>query len=198
MIGGLLKWAAAVVLGFLLGAGSALLVIGWGAQRSSVAAGAWTINTLAGSQSADIYTRAFVARVGLLALAQSETIYFQAAQDADGRPLTEGCRYELAGGPLPARWWSITLYAADNHLPRNEGDALSIDATSVRADEAGRWTAVVSAASPQDAENWISSDAAGEGFTLTLRLYNPTDAARNDPAQVPTPSLRMLGCGDAT
>lgn len=197
MIGSLLKWAAAIVLGFVLGAGSALMVIGWGAQRSSVEVGGWTINTLAGSQGADPYTRAFVARVGLLALAQSETIYFQLNEDAEGRPLSEACRYALEGGPMPARWWSITLYARDNHLPRNQGDALSLDATSVRADEAGRWTAVV-AASPPETENWISSDAAGDGFTLTLRLYNPTDAARNAPAQVPTPSVRALGCGDAT
>jgi hypothetical protein len=197
MIGRLLKWAAAIVLGFVLGAGSALLVIGWGAQRASVDAGGWTINTLAGSQGADPYTRALVARVGLLALAQSETIYFQLTADAEGRPLSEACRYELAGGPMPARWWSITLYARDNHLPRNRGDALSLDATSVRADEAGQWTAAVSAAPPETG-NWISSEAAGDGFSLTLRLYNPTDRAREAAAQVPTPRLRTLGCGDAT
>ncbi|MBI1188848.1 MAG: DUF1214 domain-containing protein [Alphaproteobacteria bacterium] len=197
MIMGLLKWAAAIVLGFALGVGSALLVIGFGAQRASDAAGAWTINRLAGSQAADPYTRASVARVGLLALAQSETIYFNLAEDEDGRRLSQACRYELTGGPMPARWWSITLYASDNYLPRNQGDALSIDATSVRADEAGRWAATVSAASP-DAENWISSDAAGDGFSLTLRLYNPTDAARAAPSDVPTPRLRTLSCGDST
>jgi len=197
MIGTLLKWAGAVVLGLALGAGSAFLVIGWGAQQSSVRAGGWTINRLAGSQGADPYTRALVARVGLLALARSETIYFQLSEDEDGRRLREACRYELAGGPLPARWWSVTLYARDNYLPQNQGDALSIDASGVRADADGRWTAVISA-NPPDAPNWISAAAGGEGFTLTLRLYNPTDEARDDPSAVPVPTLRKLGCGEET
>lgn len=191
----LLFWLSAIVLGVAVGAGGAVAAMGMGARMGVEQVGGWTINRLAGSTAADPVTRAIVARIGLLALAQEETIYLQMTRDEAGRPLREACRYELTGGALPARWWAVTIYAGDNYLPVNHDDAFSVDASRAQTDAAGRWRAEVQA-ERGDATNWISSRAAGEGFSLTLRLYNPEDAARTRPRGIPVPTLRTIGCAE--
>jgi len=190
----ILFWGAAVLIGALIGAGSAWWTInragGWFDQSYG---GGWRGNALAGSQAADPYTRAIVARSGLLALSARETIYFTLAQDAEGRPLDEACVYELSGGALPARWWSVTLYAPDKYLPQNNDRAFSIDATRAQPGADGRWRARISAGRG-DAANWISSRAAHRGYSLTLRLYQPRQEAREHPDTIAFPELTALSC----
>src|SRR5690606_20588940 len=103
--------------------------------------------------------------------------YFTSATDDDGRPLSEACRYRLSGGPMPARWWSVTLYDGESRLPMNDDGALSIDASRAGG---GRWEAIVAPARPAGEEAWISSRNAGR-FDLTLRLYVPEPALFEDP-----------------
>ncbi|MGE0045562.1 MAG: DUF1214 domain-containing protein [Hyphomonadaceae bacterium] len=190
-----LIWTGGLLLGVLLGAGSALAVLGSGGRFGNEQVGQWTYNRLAGSNAADLYTRAIVARVGLLALSQRETIYFNLNRDELGHPLRAACRYSLTGGALPARWWSITLYAADHYLARNSDNAHSIDASRVGAGGDGAWTAY--AGPTRDAaRNWISTRGAGDGFSLTLRLYNPDDQAREQAHELTLPSLRAVTCED--
>lgn len=160
---------------------------------SEVRAG-WTGSPYAGSSAADPLTRAIVARTGLLALARSETIYFTTNRDSDGRDLIEGCTYDIDGWPFPARWWSITLYAADNYLPRNDDGALSVDATRMPTSAGGRWSARVGPEpGPQGRSGWVSSRAGGR-FSLTLRLYNPTHAALSNARVVPLPRVARRSC----
>ena len=180
--------------GLLAGGGSAL----WTMKRGGLAAvgGGWQTSQLAGSIDADPWTRARVALTGLLALNRSQAIYFTTATDSSGARLSESCRYRVNGGPLPARWWSVTVYADDDYLPQNEDNALSFDATRVGPDGSGRWQALVAPrrtpAVPDGA--WASSHKAGR-FTLTLRLYNPTPAAQANAALVPLPTVTRLDCG---
>src|SRR5262245_32410583 len=121
-----LGWIATVVAGLALGLISAwwALEIGRGAFVSHM--GAWTWSRSTGSVSAGPYTRAIVARDGLLALSADEALYLNLAQDENGRPLREDCVYELSGAQIPARWWSITLYARDNYLAQNNDGAFSV------------------------------------------------------------------------
>lgn len=184
---------AAAVIGILAGAGSAFAVLANGEMIGSVRQGEWLGNRNAGSTAADPYTRAVIARTGLLALSREETIYFTAYEDAPGQTLRENCSYELSGGPLPARWWSVTIYAPDNYLPVNGDEAQSVDAT--RIGDAGAWTARVSP-TRDVAANWISSRNAGD-FSLTLRLYHPSPEARASAASIPFPRIRRLDCKGA-
>ena len=75
--------------------------------------GPWRASMLAGSQDADLYTRAQVAIGGLLALNRSETMYYLARTDSQGDVLRSRCTYRIHGTPPKARWWSITAYAED-------------------------------------------------------------------------------------
>ncbi|WP_108788400.1 DUF1214 domain-containing protein [Erythrobacter sp. Alg231-14] len=181
--------------GLSLGVYTALAMSGLlpGDRRSTdgIEINGWTGDLAQGSSDASPYLRARIARHGLLALAKTEAIYFIRNTDRDGQPLTEECTYRVSGGPIPAGWWSITLYNEDNFLPDNDDEALSFDATQSGG---GDWSAIISAASPAEDGNWISSRNAGK-FDLTLRLYMPEDRALTDPEQaIPTPNIARLQC----
>ena len=140
------RYAVAVLLGLTLGLGSAVAVTGGLMGGGAVTAGRWSTDLTVGAPAATPWVRARIARVGLLALNREETLYFDRATDEDGRALDARCRYRVEGGPLPARWWSVTLYGADQMLPRNDDGAASVDATRLAA--AGAWEATVAAAPP--------------------------------------------------
>lgn len=186
----------AVIGGVLLGFGSALWLAGLWPQRSTmtfgdVDVGGWRSDFAVGSKAADPYTRARVARHGLLALAKSEAVYFTRATDDTGAPLREACRYRLSGGQMPAGWWSVTLYDRQSMLPANTDGALSIDAARARG---GAWSAVIAPARPADGGLWISSRGAGS-FDLTLRLYMPSAALLSAPDTALTPPrIERISC----
>lgn len=187
----------AVFGGLVLGAGSALLVIYNGQELGQTRSDGWLGNRSVGSSRADPWTRAIIARTGLLALNRSETIYFTRYRDDQDRPLRADCDYALTGEGLPSRWWSVSIYGADDFLPPNTDHAYSIDATRIVAGPDGHWTATIGQ-QRGEAVNWISSKAAGT-FSLTLRIYNPTPEALASDTAIAFPALRRLACpGDAS
>jgi hypothetical protein len=191
-----LKMTGLILLGAVLGAGSALSMLNQGMNMGKETVQGWVGSHVSGDRSADPYTRALVARAGLLALTQSETLYFNRTTDETGQPLRADCTYRLEGGPQPARWWSVTIYAADNYLPINGDDAQSADATRVAAlakpGDMGRWSVDVSP-KKADAIHWISSKNAGN-YALTIRLYNPEDGARKDFKTIAFPTIKTVSC----
>lgn len=190
---GLLRFLIALILGAVIGVGSALWMIREGPQWGGASVDGWTGSISAGSAAADPYTRAIVAARGLLALSAREATYFSRTTDAAGAPLREGCVYRVSGAPMPARWWSLTAYALDEFLPQNRDAALSYDAT--RAGQ-GAWAVQVGGARPAEGA-WISTDATGDGFTLMLRLYRPEPALLGFPDQLPAPQIETLSCPEA-
>lgn len=190
-----LAWIAAALVGVALGAASAWAAINLGASAFSETYGAWTHSRAAGSRAADPYTRAIIARAGLLALNASEARYYTLARDERGRPLQEDCIYQLAGRDLDTRWWSVTIYASDHYLVQNTDHAAAVDATHVRAGADGFWRVRV-APVRGDAVHWLSSRNAGRGFSLTLRVYNPNRDFRASEETLPV--LTTVSCaGDA-
>lgn len=190
-MGRILAWIASVLAGAGLGLVSAWAAISFGQSSFSEHYGAWAFNRAAGSVAADPYTRAIVARYGLLALSARETVYFTLSTDERGQPLDESCVYELAGRAFDARWWSVTLYANDSYLARNDDHAGSVDATRVHLGADGVWRARI-APVQGDAIYWLSSRSARRGFSVTLRVYNPgPDFA---PSAEALPVLRTISC----
>ena len=189
----------AVLAGSAVGLGSAFWMAGLLPGASTMAFGdvdvrGWRSDFAIGSDAADAYTRARVARHGLLALARSEAVYFTRTTDDDGAPLREACTYRLSGVAMPAGWWSVTLYDAASMLPANTDSALSIDAGRAGA---GAWEVVIAADRPTGAAHWISSRKAGT-FDLTLRLYMPDPAVIAAPTTaLDPPSIERLACGEA-
>ena len=188
-------WIVTALTGALLGAASAWAALEMGGVSFGERYGAWTHNRAAGSAAAGPYTRAIIARQGLLALSAREALYFNLAEDQDGRGLSESCIYELSGRDLAARWWSVTLYADDAFLAQNSDHAASIDASSVRPSADGLWRARV-APVRGDAAYWLSSRAARRNFSLTLRVYNPQRDFRASAETLP--ALTRLSCAGET
>lgn len=198
MIKRIAAYTLALMIGLVAGPASALYMAGlWPGAKpldfGDIEIDGWRSDFAIGSEAADPYTRARVARHGLLGLAKSEAVYFTRATDSQGRPLREACDYRVTGGAMPAQWWSITLYDGESFLPDNTDAALSIDATQL-GDAKGEWEAIVSANRPEPETAWVSSKAAGN-YDLTLRLYVPSDALLEDPevALIP-PLVERLSC----
>lgn len=189
-----LRLSAAIVGGLIAGSISAVVWLQQ-ADMGSVVAGGWSGSLATGSVDAGPLLRARVAVTGLLALNSSQAIYLSRSTDDAGEPLREACRYRISGGVLPGRWWSITAYAADNFLPVNTDDALSVDASEVRPDTVGNWSA--EAGSVRIATGpWLSTRNAGR-FDLTLRIYNPTAAAQKNLAAISAPGIARISCAEA-
>ena len=157
----------------------------------------WESDWSIGSESANPYVRARVARNGLLGLRKEEAVYFLKTVDESGEPLSEACTYRVSGAALPAGWWSITLYDSDSRLPMNEDAHLSFDQTkalrSGNGDDAD-WSFQISANVPESGTAWVSSKAGG-AFDLTLRLYQPEQSLLDDPTTtLMPPTIERLSC----
>lgn len=192
-----------LLLGALCGLAAALWsagMIGPGvAMGGQIDVSGWTSDWTIGSKAANPWTRARVARHGLLAPNKDEAVYFTKAVDDAGDRLIEDCDYRVYGGAMPAQWWSITLYNSKSYLPDNTDNALSFDLTDAASGgDPSIWSFVVSPSSSTSGEGWVSSRGAGT-FDLTLRLYKPDADLIADPeATLQAPSIVKLGCGEAT
>lgn len=183
-----------IAAGLLAGAASGWYTLRHGMVQGETYSG-WSGSKVTGSADADPWTRARVAVGGLLALNKSQAIYFSRNTDDSGARLREDCRYRVSGGAMPAHWWSITVYAADNYLPLNDDDALSFDQTEAQPDGKSDWTGVLSPQRPESGA-WASTRKAGD-YDITLRLYLPSQQAQQDYATIPMPKVTKLDCGGA-
>lgn len=160
-------------------------------SSQSVTVGPWHTSLVTGSVDADIYTRARVAIGGLFALNRSETIYFTALKDDDGRPLRARCSYAVEGRPVAARWWSITVYADDHFLIPNAANRFSYNMGNLKLGTDGTFRVMV--APTEQAGHWLPTGDGGGGFNLLFRLYNPSPEIAADPATVKLPSIKAIG-----
>lgn len=198
----IIRLIVAIIFGANFGALSALWLGGMisGGPRigDAINVDEWRSDWSIGSENADPYVRARVARNGLMGLRKEEAVYFLKTEDDAGEALSDACTYRVRGGQFPAAWWSITLYDAENRLPMNEDDRLSFDQTQAEnlyGEEASDWSFIVSATAPEATDAaWVSSRAGGS-FDLTLRLYQPSPDLLEDPAAALTPpKIERLSC----
>jgi hypothetical protein len=186
-----LYWSSAVGLGFVLGLGATALMLAQAGLSGGVSVGPWQTNLAIGSTEAGLYTRAEVARRGLLALSREETMYYTATTDSEGRPLSGDCDYRLRGMDLAARWWSITAYGSDSFLIPNDAGRYSLSRTTVARKPSGQW--VIDIGAEPRGRNWLPVRA-GQPFDLTARFYNPEPAVHESPAEVSLPEIERVGC----
>jgi hypothetical protein len=181
---------AALLAGAGIGIWSAFKAYKKVSSRAAVRNGPWSTNLANGSEKADPYTRASVAKNGILALNQTETIYYGARVDDKGEYLNGDKVYRIEGKKPDARWWSITLYGTDYFLIPNELNRYSYNMNNVQYDENGNFRFYVSN-TPQEGA-WLPLNN-NKRFALTLRLYNPGDSVRNNPATVELPHIIAEG-----
>ena len=153
----------------------------------------WQSDWNIGSTQADPYLRAHVARFGLLALSKQEAVYFIATEDDAGQTLTEACDYRVFIGPMPADWWSVTLYDGQGYLGMNGHNAHAFDATKADSSAA---EFDISPNTPASGVAWVSSKNTGQ-FGLMLRLYKPSATLLAQPeTELSPPKITRLECKD--
>lgn len=182
--------AIGALLGAAAGAGAFWALTGPVSTQQSV--GAWQTTLAIGETRQNPYSRARVALYGIWGLPPSETVYFVADQDTAGAKLDRTCRYEVEGGPLPTRWWSVTLYR-DGFYIANPADRYSWTMSDAAIGPDGRWTLAL--APSGEGKNRLTFGPKDGHFQLLLRLYQPYPGVAKDRAQVPVPVIRKLGCG---
>jgi len=194
------RFLITILSGLVIGAIIALGLVFGPTELGGIRVGSWYTNRHIGSVEASPLIRAIIARRGLLALRQSETIYFSADHDSSGVRFDAACSYRIVFEEAPqARWWSVTLYAEDEYLAVN-GDAVH----SVSADHAtsfstdgpfpeGGFEAIIANSQTRSPAVWISSANSG-AFNLTLRMYHPDEGVIMDAATAHLPQIELLSC----
>ncbi len=165
-----------------------------GPAESRFQVGPWEGSLLAGSPNADLYTRARVAVVGLLALDRRETVYYIARTDTAGQVLRSRCQYRIDGIAPSARWWSLTAYAEDHFLFDAPQGRFSLNGALATLDTRGEfhlWTGPKAVAEP-GTDHWLPTPG-DRGLELTLRLYHPSEAVQQNPQTLIAPTIERVG-----
>ena len=179
------------MLALVLGLGSAYYALSIDLRsKSSVANGPWITNLETGGTNADNYVRTLVAITGLLALNKDETLYYTATTDSAGEDLHGNCSYRIEGRDPHARWWSITLYGIDHFLIDNPSNRYAVGQTNVIRGADGAF--VIRLSTVPEPNNWIATSP--DGFDITLRLYNPGETIKANPATAPLPKIVKEAC----
>jgi hypothetical protein len=154
--------------------------------------GQWTAFPEVGTLNADPYSKARVAREGVLALGQAEGLAFVAERDDAGEPLKRECTYTIEGGYPTARFW--TLYAADQSLgvidtgkPRQS--ALQSYEVLRRPDN----SVVISVGSRPAPGNWLLTGGSGKMY-FVLTFYDTPIASSTGLSDVTLPRILKAGC----
>jgi len=183
---------AVLVVGGAAGYGTAVAAYESMYSRGTVRNGQWATNLAAGSSEAGMYARANVALHGLLALAKSETIYYQCLGDDKGEQLRSNCDYRIEGKAPDARWWSLTIYGQDDFLIPNEQNRYSFNTNTVQFNPDGSYVIYLSR-SPKEG-NWLPAGTQDQKMTLSLRLYNPGQSVYGNPGGIELPRITREGC----
>lgn len=185
-----LKILATMIIGAALGVGVTwYALMHGGGTGGDVQNGPWRTSLLTGSNQSGDFQRAFVALHGLLALNRNETIYYSATTDDAGKRLDGAHCYAIEGRDPPTRWWSVTVYGADDFLIPDSAHRYAVSKNSVARD-GGRF--VIAASRDPKGANVLATG--GGAFSLTLRLYNPDPKVAADPAHVALPAIREMAC----
>lgn len=187
----LVRGMVVLLLGLGLGLGSAYGALRMALDQTSAHVGPWRTPIDAGGTDRGLYTRAIISIGALLALSRTETVYFLAERDDDGEVLRGDCRYVLTGRDMPARWWSITLYADDRYLIPNDENRWSVNDQTVTRAEDGSFRVSLSRTAVEG--DWLPTGTADRLY-LTLRLYNPEGDVAADPASAQLPSIKRESC----
>jgi hypothetical protein len=154
--------------------------------------GQWTAFPEVGTLAADPYSKARVAREGVLALGRAEGLAFVAERDDAGEPLKRECTNTVEGGYPTARFW--TLYAADQSLgvidtgkPRQA--ALQSYQVLRRPDN----SVVISVGNRPAPGNWLLTGGSGKMY-FVLTFYDTPIASSTGLSDVTLPRILKAGC----
>ncbi|RFC64972.1 DUF1214 domain-containing protein [Fulvimarina endophytica] len=191
-----MRYLLAIVLaiGIALGLGgwSAKLAIDGGTNFDTVQLGPWVASPLIGTQDADPYARARLAKLAQLTLGGGEGIMFQAEEDDAGRRLRLECSYLLSGSTPAARFFTVSAHSDTGlvDLPQRGRPGWLTSNALLRGEDNGFTIAVGPSAR---AGNWLATDGSGP-YRLTFALYDTPASAITGAAGLAMPSITRQEC----
>lgn len=160
----------------------------------SVTIGGWTVFPSIGTPEADPYSKARIAREGVLSLGRAEGLTFIAERDSAGNLLRRDCGYKVEGSVPPARFW--TLFAADPSLAALEAGASRHSATHSQEIMRRTDNSFSIAFGPQPVPgNWVPVTGTGT-MTFLLTLYDTPIEARSAIDDIELPKVLRTVCND--
>lgn len=175
-----------------VGAGTVSYALNARSGVGAVAISGWTAFPDMGTPDADPYSKARVAREGVLTLGRAEGLAFTAQRDSNGDALRIECAYLVEGTVPPARFW--TLY------PSGPGDA-ALQASDTRPIALHSYEVLrlpdnsvsISVGSKPTPGNWLA--VLGNGpMTLNLTLYDTPIASSTGLTGIELPQILKVGC----
>jgi hypothetical protein len=158
----------------------------------AVTIGEWTAFPSIGTPDADPYSKARVAREGLLALGRAEGLSFSAQRDSGGEALRRECRYRIEGPVPSARFW--TLYAADTSgTVIRAGERRSGALHSYQLIRLVDNSVAVTASAHPAPGNWLALSGSGP-MTLVLTFFDTPIASSTGAGDIVLPSIVKVGC----
>ena len=158
----------------------------------AVTIGEWTAFPSIGTPDADPYSKARVAREGLLALGRAEGLSFSANRDSGGGVLLRECAYRIEGPVPSARFW--TLYAADpSGAVIRAGERRSSALHSNQLVRGVDNSVSIAAGAHPSPGNWLALSGAGP-MTLVLTFFDTPIASSTGASDIVLPSIVKAGC----
>src|SRR5258707_7338875 len=188
----LIDIAVGILIATVLGFFSAWYAIDRGVVFGRIAVGGWTAWPNAGSESADPYSIAMLARTGEVPLGAGEGIAFTAETDRTGRPLTGRCDYRIVGQTPGARLSTLAAYDDAGHLMTNAAHRQAFHSREIlRRPDGSVEIAVSTSVKPG---NWLPA-APVDHFKLGLRLYDTPMTTGSQIASLAMPEVVVGRCG---
>jgi hypothetical protein len=158
----------------------------------AVEAGPWHAWPKSGTEDADPYARASLARAGELPLEQADGLAFIANTDDDGNALDGRCDIRVSGKLPQARFWTLTLTDSRGRLIDNAANRFGF--TSAEAVWNGDGTVDIALGPRARSGNWLPTGAR-DRVALTLRLYDaPVGIATRTSDAPEMPALVTESC----
>lgn len=178
---------AGLALSLALGLGSAWLAVRSPAPVDTIELGAWQAWPNAGTERADPYSRARLARTGEIPLGSGEGLMLLAQSDDSGAALTAGCDYRIVGQTPPARLWTLTVEDPEGRVAAGQAGVAALASDALLRAPDGAFEIALSRNIRSG--NWVST-ARTTRFRLVVRLYDT--AARNVTALTALTMPRIL------
>jgi hypothetical protein len=124
----------------------------------------------------------------LVAIDQSEFIYYFTGKDSDGDALNSRCSYRVEGGKPESYFWTLTAYNSNGFLEANAVRRFGVNSNDMPDEKIN-----VRVAHDGEGAQWLPVPK-NRPFNLTMRLYLPEKSLIKDLAKATMPTIKKERC----
>ncbi len=153
--------------------------------------GPWLAWPETGEAHPDPYTRAYLARQGVLQLGASEGLQFVAETDSDGQTLERACTYAIDGKTPVSSLWTLVATDVDGRNVAASGNLMALDSNHLS--RAADGSAVIAVGPALSTGDWLEITGSGP-LRLVLSLYDTPIVGGLDWSTSEMPSITRREC----